>query len=497
VQRFLTGHAALWDAGIYRPLRDSLAFSNPLIGISVLLLPLRAVGVSALAQMNGALLLGIALDAAAAYVFGRVVSSRRSIGAVCAALYAFGPFGTAMTGHLFTAWRAGIPIAATAAWLLATRPSARRPAAIALAASLAFDASNSFYLLAYTAIAALVVLAVAARDRRAWLAAATAGGAAAVVAVAVARPYLDLGRRFPTFTRPLSAFAALSADFTAADPKLALWGPALRGANRGWPLFHPATFPGVLVVVAGVAGLVWAAPRLRDPAARAAVAFVGVGTVLALGASDSGWRRFTPVRVLYEIAPPWRALRASERAFAIALLGVGVLGGAVVARLAERVRPRLRSLVVAAAVALVVAEGFASWAGLPELRPRPVDRLLAAREETGGVVYLPMGTPAGGGSLFTQPQHLLGAIEHHRPMPNGYSGFLPPTADLVASRLRPLPSPAALAELRRLDIRFVVVTPAVAGGPWDRLRDPEAASPLRLVARVGGDILYAVPGRVP
>jgi hypothetical protein len=50
-----------------------------------------------------------------------------------------------------------------------------------------------------------------------------------------------------------------------------------------------------------------------------------------------------------------------------------------------------------------------------------------------------------------------------------------------------------LALLRHLGVRFVVVHPSVAGSPWQKLRDPSAARPLRFLGRFGVDDLYELP----
>jgi hypothetical protein len=96
-------------------------------------------------------------------------------------------------------------------------------------------------------------------------------------------------------------------------------------------------------------------------------------------------------------------------------------------------------------------------------------------------------------SYFAQPANLYGSTAHHRVMPNGYAGYLPPSYLRNSKRLRSLPDPAALARLRELGVRYVVVHPGVVGTPWARLLDPAEAAPLELVGRFGDDLLYEVP----
>jgi hypothetical protein len=150
----------------------------------------------------------------------------------------------------------------------------------------------------------------------------------------------------------------------------------------------------------------------------------------------------------------------------------------------------------AAAVALVLVEGFETWGDFPDVRPRAVDVELAGRSAPGGVVYLPMNQRDDNQvdlSYFEQPMNLLGMTQHHRPSPNGLSGFTPPSYFETSRRLRTLPDDDALRRLRRLGVRFVVVHPSVEDGPWQDLLDPDDATPLRFLGRFGGDLLYEVP----
>jgi hypothetical protein len=59
--------------------------------------------------------------------------------------------------------------------------------------------------------------------------------------------------------------------------------------------------------------------------------------------------------------------------------------------------------------------------------------------------------------------------------------------------MRSLPGPDALAYLRTIGVRFVVLRTAPPGGPWAPLLDPASAAPLRLLGRYDGELLYEVP----
>ena len=121
VQHKLGSPGSLFDANIFAPEPHTLAYSDSLLGIAIPLLPLRWLGVSPIGQLNIALLLGMATSAAAGYLFGRVVTRSVTVGALTAAAFAFGPFGSVSSGALHATAHAGVGVAAAAAWWLADR----------------------------------------------------------------------------------------------------------------------------------------------------------------------------------------------------------------------------------------------------------------------------------------------------------------------------------------------------------------------------------------
>jgi hypothetical protein len=242
----------------------------------------------------------------------------------------------------------------------------------------------------------------------------------------------------------------------------------------------------------------------RDLTSRRATVFaavlVAIGGVLALGTSNEGWKQYLPYRALFEWVPGWGALRAADRAAFIGLLGLGVLGG-LGARslgrwLSRRGMRRAPAVVAVIAAVAILVEGYAPWTDLPTVRVAAVDEYLARRDDHGAVVYLPgnaTGTSKLDPSLWEQPVNMYGTTAHHRRTPNGFSSYVPDSYARTFARLLGLPGADAIRTLRSLGVRYVVVHPNVAGGPWDGLLERDRARPLRLVGRFGRDLLYEVP----
>ena len=505
VQWAITGNAPLWDANIFAPNDHTLAYSDSLLGVAIPLLPLRWLGLNPLSQLNVALLLGMATSSAAGYLFGRVVSGHRAVGALTAAAFSFGPFATVAADHLHATIHVGVALAATGAWWLADRARSHRslvPPGVLVAASIVWQMSVSFYPGTYAVLAVLAVVVCRWRDlgRRGRAALAVTLGVVVLGTLILALPYLAVASEGREFVRYSEDVAKLGADFTTADRRLEIWGPVLARDSSSTP-----AFPGLVLAVLAVAGLVTGF-RSGGPERRTVVVglvFLGLGAFLALGTAGDGWRAYSPYRLLFEFVPVFRILRAAARAWVLGLLGVGLLSGvgamAVGRAVAGWRRRASTALVVGLAVLGVVAEGYSSWDGRPHITVSAVDEALASEPEDGGVVYLPAFVEEpplqAVATTFGQVPNVYGTTAHHRRTPNGYSGVQPEEWLAFSVRMKALPSPATLEELRSIGVRFVVVRASVEGTPWETLLDTSAARPLRLVGRFDGDLLYEVPER--
>ncbi len=465
--------------------------------------------------LNVTIIVGFAASAAAAYLFARVVGGSRLLAAVAGAAYAFGPFGALAARHVHVAVRPGVPLAAAAAWWLADRVRLGEPErstrrlvapALCLVAVIAWQGTVSFYPATYSVITAAVVFAVRWRSlgRRGWVVAAGALVASAALLALLAIPNLQVADRDPNYEFTLENFAPLGANFTHTEPDLVVWGPIL-GLDDS-DTMRNAVFPGLVLLVLAIGGAIhgWRSDERRRRITVTGLALTATGVVLAIGTSATGWRQYAPYRLLYELGPPFDALRATARAWMIGLLGLGLLAGLGAAALSGWVstRWRARPTVVAAVVGTVVVllillEGFDPWFDRPDVRIPPVDTELAQRPP-GGVVYLPMNVSDQVDiGYFAQPLNLYGATAHHRRTPNGYAGYLPKSYLEQSKQLRGLPDARALALLRRLGVRYVVVHPGVAahavGGP-QVAGQGEAAAPRRPVRH--GPALRAATPRV-
>lgn len=502
-QHALGSDARVEDANIFAPNDGTHAYSDPLIGLAVGLMPLRWAGMTPLGVQNAALLVAYAASAIAGYAFGRGITGRPLIGACTGVVYAFGPYNTFLAQHVNIMFHPGPALAALIVWRMADNQEKTGDGCTRLIAALAvvvtLQGTVSFYTCALTIVAA-AVMAGARVLALGWsgIVKVSAGLVIGLGALLpIAWPYLAAARDIDGYHWSLSDLGVSSASFLQVDPSLRLWGTEL-GSPLG--LFGQPTFPGLTTLVLGGAGLwVWASRRPRLPMWTASVGLAVTGTALAIGASDEGWRRFTPYRLLFEHVPLVAALRAPGRFFVVGLLGLGALVGLVAQSISDRIAvarsAHLRNMVAVglgfAVCVGVVAEGSGSWDSRVDVRVSRVDEALAAIPTPGGVVYLPMPETKDGLGRLGQSMIVYRTTAHHRRTPNGYGGFVPPSYDHTALVLKSLPQPEALGYLKSIGVRYVVV--GQAGGPWADLRDPAKAYPLRLHGEFGDDILYEVP----
>lgn len=523
VQHALTSDARLFDANMFAPTPNALTFSDALLGIAIPGLVARPLGLEPIGMLNLAILGGVAANALAAYWLGRLLTRRIIGGAVCGATYAFAPYSVLTATHVHIVIRPGLPLAVGLIWLIADRfdnrprevgsadPPRVWPLACLLAVAVAWQGAVSFYSAAFCSVVAVVTIAVRFRSLW-WRGLSRVGvalGAAAIPVLLIAAQYLANRRRYGNFGWPLSGVGQLSASvgsFVTTDPGNTVWGTFLPTAELGYSLHDVPLFPGVVPLLLAGVGLLTGlrADGVGDRrVGRLGLALTVVGALLAIGASDEGWRQFTLFRLLFEVVPGWKSIRAADRFWVIGMLGLGVLAAVGAGQVVDwsrrwrgpvRARSVLAVVVGAALVATIVVEGHRSNDLVP-IRTRSVDAAIAELP-SGGVVYLPVNANDQLGlGIFGQAEYVYRSTAHHRPTVNGKGSFFPPSYLALSRDIQSLPSRFARNCLLAHGIRYVVVTPRVTGTVWEKLQRERAAAPLVLLGDYGEDLLYRVPGR--
>src|SRR3954449_11022165 len=228
------GHALLhqpldwFQANIFWPLPNSLAFSDELVGYA----PFGIFGSgvhAAVARYDVLFLFAYALAFFGAYLLARELGTGRVGAFVAGAAFAYAPWRLEQDGHLHVLSSGGIPLALALLVRGYRRGSSRTVVAGWLVAawqlSLGFSLGLQLsYLLLVLGVVALVC--GLRPGRRVLLATAVGGLAFVAVAVLLARPYLEVGRDHPESKRTDATVAAFS-----GWPRMYLAPP---GANTVW-----------------------------------------------------------------------------------------------------------------------------------------------------------------------------------------------------------------------------------------------------------------------
>jgi hypothetical protein len=160
---------------------------------------------------------------------------------------------------------------------------------------------------------------------------------------------------------------------------------------------------------------------------------------------------------LYGVMPGFDVLRVPARFGVLVSTGLAVLAGFAAAALARRLtRQRRRALVLGGLGAVAVFEVWVAPLRLAAVSSErgPAARWLAAQRGTEAVLVLPMRERHAG---YLESLRLLESTAHWRPLVNGHSGVYPRDYAADVALLNTFPAPAAVARLRAIYVRYVVV----------------------------------------
>lgn len=441
--------AHLFEANIFYPAHDSLAFSEPLIVPALMGAPLAWLGASPVLVYNLVLIAGFALTAFATAELVRSWTGSAIAGLTAGSLFAFNTHTLTRLAHIQAIHLYGLPIALLALDRIIRDGS--RTAAWLLAGALALLAYTSGYAIVFALVMLPVAVLVRAPEwwpRTGALAAAlaiaaTAGG---VSILPVYLPYHRVAVQ-QHMTRPLEVvrdFSAAPSGYlaTAARLHFSLWSS--RFVNNARDPF----FPGFVVLGLAATAIVMAIRRRPSkPDALgwrvAMLVAIGVtGLVLSLGTN-------TPIYAwLFAIFPPIRSLRAAARFGNLFLLAIALLAG-----LGSSMVPR-RWIAVALLVLVNVESLRAPIAYQPFTGIPAVYKLIA--DEPGRVVVadVPFWTRD---AVFENAPYELGSTANWRPLMNGYSGYIPETYDRYAAAFWLFPADAAIVAMRAAGVTHIVV----------------------------------------
>lgn len=438
----------LFDANIFYPERLTLAFSDSMLVPGLMAAPLLWLGVPQLVVYNVMLLAAFALSGASMFLLVRSLTNNNAAAFVAGFIFAFLPYRFMHYSHLELQVSHWMPLCLWA--LHRTVKYGRLSDGLLTGLFFALQALSSWYYGIFLAtfllpIAGALLIGDGGRNVVPSLRALAAGGIlAAALVLPAAAPYF--AARESVGERPLDEikfYSATPRNYLAAHSQNVVFGQLtqrLGGQER-------ELFVGFFVPLLALIGL-W--PPLSAPRIAYALGLVmAFDLSLGLNGVVYPW--------LHAYAVPYRGLRVPARMAMVVGMGLAVLAGYGVARLCRSPRRKPASAVaLTAIIALVAIEYFS----IPDLKrvqrvPPPVYDAISTPAGAGRPVLLEL--PIIAPDILFEPVYMYFSTFYWHTLANGYSGFSPPSYQRLLEAASKLPSPDALAELKRRSVTHVVV----------------------------------------
>jgi hypothetical protein len=248
----------LFDASIFYPYRDTLAFTEHDYGIALLFFPLFALGVRPLTVHSLATVLAFVLSGYGAFRLMRTLTGSYGAAWVAGVAFAFIPYRFQRLPHLHYIFAGWIPLLFEALILFARARSWRRASWLGVAFLMNALTCITWFILSLIPLglsAAVLAFRYGAwRDRSWWLRGATTLAAASLVVLPFLLPYRRVAA-LHQFTRDASEvkfYSATALNWLAASPRLKLW-QGLGGVSATEEM---SLFPGLVLPLLAFAALV-------------------------------------------------------------------------------------------------------------------------------------------------------------------------------------------------------------------------------------------------
>jgi hypothetical protein len=473
------GWHSMWNTRIFFPRLDTLAYSDTLLPVALVHWILRTISGDVIA-FNVIYVGTWVMSSWCMYLLARRFVTHWGAAFVAALAYTYSAIRLVHYGHLqLVVGGALVPLVLELLLRCLNRPSMRR--GIILGVAFALLTLTASYYGAMTGVFVVVIVFgwVLTADRSVIRAARVPLAVAAAVVAVLTGPvgihYLSL-ERSSAFRRPFDpAAAAHLSDFLRTgygNPVLShlpAVGPRSRRTVAG---VENRLFPGVVAVSFGAVGLcavgrrrkrraTWPSGRGRElaflVAAGAIVLVLSFGDRFTIG----GHRVPLPFAAFRAAVPGFAGIRATARLVLgseLALALVAAVGVDALLRRCHRRGGALLVTIILASCVVIESPITLNFVQVPTTNDDGGVQQALASEPAGVVLELPIESSAGGVAwpYVEAPRELLALRDGH-PRVNGYSGFQPPDFDQRAATLNRFPDDDAVAEAKRVGVRYVVL----------------------------------------
>jgi hypothetical protein len=440
------GH--LFDANIFYPERNTLAYSETMVVPGAISAPLHWAGVSPIVVYNLVFLSGFVLSGVGVAMLVRRLTGCGGASIVAGVIFAFAPYRIDHYAHLQLQQTQFIPLSLWAFHRLLDTRRVRDGIVLGLcvAGQMLSCMYYGLFLVPYMAVVCgtiLVATRTLSRDRSIALAAAAA--VLAIAMVPAGRAYLGarkvVGERghqevMDGSARPYNYLAPPEVNLVYGDLFERFRDPERR------------LFPGFVAIALSIVAL-W-----PGKTSRAVVWAYALGLLVAFDVSLG----FNGVlyRALYDYFLPFRALRIPARMGLMVSFSLAVLAGYGGARIGGRIDGSWTRRLAFAAMALLLLVEYASkplplWSAPTGPPPVYADIIRDRGDSPTAVIFeFPTGH-------MEDPEYLYYSTFHWQYLVNGYSGFFPPSYLKVVRAVANFPDAASFDAIKSHGARYVVV----------------------------------------
>ena len=494
---FLNQPVLIFDANIYHPYTNTLAYSENLIGSALFAAPIIWLTGDLVLAMNVVALLTCVLCGIGAYLMARSWQLSPPAAFICGIVFAFAPPRFFKMGQLHLTAVQWIPF--SLAFLNWYFDRGRRRDLLLAIACFSLQVLSSGHGAAFLAVA--IVLLIAWRlawghpfALRQWLRDVGASGAYLLApSFWILLPYraaqteAGLRREYPADSMPGAE------EFLASPSRLHMFLQRTVLGNSVNDNADAYLFPGILVLLlAVVAVLIWRPTRdtLRSSATGFFLLLAVVSTLMFVTWPIDIWRH------VYSL-PGFNFIRVPSRFILVVVLCLGVLAAAAVDRLTRGFGSRRRFEAAVLVSSLLLAEyNSYPFAGVHFLLEVPaIDRWLDTQPKPFVIAEMPVPSPGNLGALErSQTRAMLHATAHWQKTVHGYSGLRRPLHHQMYLELTEFPDGRSIDALREVGVTFVVVhSEHYDVNRWRHIEPRLAQSKdLRLVHTIGTGRVYAI-----
>ena len=484
---FLHQPLHIFDANIYYPFANTLAYSENLIGSAVIAAPIIWLTGNMVLAMNLTALITCWLCGVGAYLLARKVHITVAGAFICGLIFEFAPPRFFRLGQLHLTAVQWMPF--SLAFLHAYFEVGKRRDLLLAVAFFSLQALSSghgavYLMLAVIALAswhfalgAPLSITQRLRDFGATGAYLLAPAIWVMLPYRIAQQDVGLRRGYLADVLPgVENFLASPSHFHAFLQSR-LIGPLAKEPTA-------YLFPGILVLVlAAIAIVSWPARRRGRDNYTLFYLLIALGSLLMF----SSWP-FTLWQYVYWL-PGFNFIRVPSRFILLLMLALSVLAATGFDRIAIQL-PRTLKSIAAVVVSLMLLAEYASFpfSSMPyRVDIPPIDRWLDSQPKPFVVAEVPVPSRGNLGALERQQTtSMLHATAHWQKTIHGYSGIRQPFHDELYRHLTAFPDETSIADLRAVGVTHIVVHTDAYEGQWPQVEERIARTPALKLEHVEG-----------